>query len=239
MSHPKPADLDRPIWEALTTRHAHLALGDTLVRRYHPDVAPFAALATATPDAYDALHRLLQPGQQVALLSTEPLPSYDALQITRVGILHQMVANIRKAPKATSVEKLDVIRLTQADNDDMLDLAGRTRPGPFSVRTRETGNYIGVRDNGRLIAMAGERLHLDGHVEISAVCVDETHRGRGLAGRLMQILQREIEARAETPFLHVFSDNLAAIGLYERLGFELRRAFHLARVEHAASRESI
>jgi predicted GNAT family acetyltransferase len=95
------------------------------------------------------------------------------------------------------------------------------------------GNYIGIRDQGRLIAMAGERMRLDGYVEISAVCVDEAWRGKGLAGRLMKILRSQIEQRGETPFLHVFCDNLSAIGLYERLGFAVRRTFHLSRVKHA------
>jgi ribosomal protein S18 acetylase RimI-like enzyme len=95
------------------------------------------------------------------------------------------------------------------------------------------GNYIGVRDRGRLIAMAGERMCVDGHVEISAVCVDEDYRGNGLAGGLVKVLRRGIEQRGEAPFLHVFSDNISAIRLYDRLGFQLRRTFYLTRIGHA------
>ncbi|BCQ29094.1 hypothetical protein NK8_72840 (plasmid) [Caballeronia sp. NK8] len=83
--------------------------------------------------------------------------------------------------------------------------------------------------------MAGERMAIEGHAEISAVCVDERCRGRGLAGRLMNILRREIGLRGETPFLHVFSHNESAIALYERLGFELRHAFALTQISHAES----
>ncbi|SAL86125.1 GCN5-related N-acetyltransferase [Caballeronia terrestris] len=114
----------------------------------------------------------------------------------------------------------------------MLDLVQRTKPGPFGRRTGEMGSYIGMRDRGRLIAMAGERMRVDGYAEISAVCVDDDYRGKGLAGRLVNVLRKEIERRSETPFLHVFSDNTSAIGLYQRLGFELRRTFHLTRVGH-------
>ncbi len=224
------ADLDRPIWTALTTRQAHLGQGDALARRYHADISPFAALAAETPAAYEALRRLLQPDEQAALLSLEPLGGAERLRVENVGTIHQMIAT--RAAAATP-DDLDVIRLNSADSAEMLDLAQRTKPGPFARRTHEMGRYIGVRDHGRLIAMAGERMCIDGYVEISAVCVDDAWRGKGLAGRLIDILRNEIGQRGETPFLHVFSHNTTAIRLYERLGFALRRAFVLSRVGHA------
>jgi predicted GNAT family acetyltransferase len=224
-------DLDRPIWTALTTRQAHLGLGDALARRFHPDVAPFAAIASNTPDAWRALHALLQPQEQVVILSTEGAKSIDALQAKRVGTIHQMIARRRFTQ---DIDDSDVIRLGASDTDDMLALVQKTKPGPFGKRTREMGEYVGIREQGELIAMAGERMSIDGYVEISAVCVDERCRGRGLAGRLMNLLRRDIGRRGETPFLHVFSHNEGAIALYERLGFELRHAFELVQVSHAA-----
>ncbi|BCG02415.1 GNAT family N-acetyltransferase (plasmid) [Paraburkholderia sp. PGU19] len=224
------ANLDRPIWTALTTSQAHLGLGDALARRYHPDVAPFAALVSDTPAAYESLHQLLQPNEQVALLSLAPLAGIETLQVEHVGTLHQMVA---ARDEAGTVDDLDVIRLGHVDAKEMLDLAQKTKPGPFGTRTHEMGHYIGVRDHGRLVAMAGERMCLDGYVEISAVCVDDDWRGKGLAGRLINILRKEIAQRGETPFLHVFSHNTTAIRLYEKLGFELRREFVLNRIGHA------
>ncbi|MFL9902556.1 GNAT family N-acetyltransferase [Paraburkholderia fungorum] len=230
MSDSIQADLDRPIWAALTTKQAHLGQGDALARRYHPDVAPFAALASETPAAYQTLRQLLRPHEQVVLQSAEPLGLVDGLQTTYLGVIHQMIAPHREAG---STDDQEVIRLGNAETNDMLDLVQKTKPGPFGKRTCEMGNYIGIRDGGRLIAMAGERMRVDGYVEISAVCVDEDHRGKGLAGRLVKVLRREIEQRGETPFLHVFSDNISAIRLYERLGFQLRYTFHLNRIGHA------
>ncbi|KXV03298.1 GCN5 family acetyltransferase [Caballeronia megalochromosomata] len=231
MSLPTQTALDRPIWTALTTKQAHLGLGDALARRFHPDVAPFAAIASETPEAWRALHALLQPGEEVAILSTDTVASIDALQVNRVGTIHQMVAT---RPFTEINDDSDVIPLGPDDVDDMLALVQRTKPGPFGRRTREMGRYIGIREHGELIAMAGERMVIDGHVEISAVCVDERCRARGLAGRLMNILRKEIGLRGDTPFLHVFSHNESAIVLYERLGFELRHAFALTRISHAA-----
>lgn len=231
MSGSIEADLDRPIWTALTTKQAHLGYGDALARRYHPDVAPFAALSSGTPAAYRALLQLLLPHEQAAVLqSDERVGPIDGLQMTHVGVIHQMIARQREA---AGMDGHEVIRLGDADAQEMLDLVQKTRPGPFGKRTREMGSYIGIRERGRLIAMAGERMRVDGYVEISAVCVDDDYRGKGLAGRLVKVLRGEIEQRGQTPFLHVFSDNTSAIGLYERLGFELRRTFRLTRVGHA------
>lgn len=227
--------LDRPIWMALTTKQAHLGQGDTLARRYHADVAPFAALESETPAAYRALRQLLSPQEQVVLLSDEPMIPVDALQMTHLGVIYQMIATRHEVGDTDDHE---VIRLGNSDAKDMLDLAHKTKPGPFAKRTGEMGNYIGIRDEGRLIAMAGERMRIDGYVEISAVCVDADYRGSGLAGRLVKILRREIEQRGAMPFLHVFSDNHSAIGLYERLGFEVRRTFHLTRIGHAETGSS-
>jgi predicted GNAT family acetyltransferase len=231
MNHSSHAILDNAVWSALTSRQAHLRQGGPLAFRYHPDVAPFAAVADKTEAALRELSLLMQPHEQVVLPTTEPLPPTDAVRAERFGVVLQMVAT----GEPDSGTNDDVIRLNEADAEDMFELAQRTKPGPFGKRTHEMGQYIGIRDQGRLIAMAGERMLLDGYVEISAVCVDDAFRGRRIAGRLMNILRREIVQRGETPFLHVFDDNHSAIGLYERLGFESRQAFILYRVKPGES----
>jgi predicted GNAT family acetyltransferase len=189
-------------------------------------------MASQTQTAFQELGRLLAPHDQVALLTLDALPSMEAVRSERIGVVRQMVATSMPRSSAN-----DVVRLSEVDVDDMLELAQKTKPGPFGARTHEMGLYIGIRDRGRLIAMAGERMHLDGYVEISAVCVDEEYRGKGLAGRLVDILCREIGQRGEAPFLHVFEDNHPAIALYERLGFESRQTFLLYRIICTGSAE--
>jgi predicted GNAT family acetyltransferase len=111
------------------------------------------------------------------------------------------------------------------DVPEMLALVERTRPGPFARRTIELGEYLGVRHEGALIAMAGERMHPPGYTEISGVCTDADHRGRGLASQLVRALARAIRARGETPFLHLTTENEAAHRVYGALGFETRACF--------------
>ena len=117
----------------------------------------------------------------------------------------------------------DAVRLGVADVPEMLALVARTRPGPFLARTVELGTYLGIRRDGELVAMAGERMHPPGWTEISAVCTAAEYRGHGLATRLVRALVHDIRERGETPFLHAAGSNVHAIGLYESLGFRLRR----------------
>src|SRR5262245_29776121 len=126
MNATTPADLNHPIWAALTTKQAHLGQGNALARRFHPDVAPFAALASATPAAYRALHQLLLPHEQVVLQSMESLnPPDNALHMTPLGMIHQMIAPYSETE---SSDEQDVVQLGDADTHDMLALVQKTRP---------------------------------------------------------------------------------------------------------------
>ena len=131
----------------------------------------------------------------------------------------QMVTTRRAAGERV---REDIVRLTDADAPEMLALARLTEPGPFLSRTHQMGTFVGIRIDGRLAAMAGERFRFPGHTEVSGVCTHPDFRGRGLARRLSAAVAAGIEARGERPFLHAWKTNRAAIALYESLGFEIR-----------------
>jgi GNAT superfamily N-acetyltransferase len=223
-------DLDRPIWTALATSQAHLGYGNALARRYHPEVAPFAAIKSQDEESYAALHKLLSPGDRVLVKSVESIRLIDGFDTNEIGQLHQMVF------AGTNVEfpvKSDLVLLQRKDVGDIRNLVEKTKPGPFGDRTLEMGSYVGVRDNGRLVAMAGERMRFNGYVEVSAVCVDPDLRGKGLARRVVLGAVANIQQAGAVPFLHVLAENESAIGLYETLGFELRRTFVLSALSRA------
>ncbi|WP_308237974.1 GNAT family N-acetyltransferase [Phenylobacterium sp. J426] len=115
----------------------------------------------------------------------------------------------------------------------MLQLATLTKPGPFFSRTHQLGAFIGVRENGRLAAMCGERLRLPGYTELSAVCTHPDFLGRGYAAGLMSLVTQAILARGDVAFLHVYDHNTRAIALYERLGWTRRRAVEVMFLEPA------
>lgn len=216
--------LDNPAWAALTTGNKALAEGGPVAWRYPPDIAPFAAIADRTALSFEALTTLVPPEGRIALATVDRLMPAAALADDRQAPIVQMVLNAAIAGVRTGPEH---VVLGAPDVADMLDLTGRTRPGPFGPRTIELGQYIGIRVEGALAAMAGERMRFGRFVEISAVCVDPDHRGKGYAAVLMMRLAQRLQAQALTPILHVFADNASAIALYEKLGFAKRRTLHI------------
>jgi len=220
--------LDNPVWHALTGPQAEFSEGSSLALRYQADVAVFAALPDEVgPDAWSALGTLAGPGGGCVVFRPGAVAVAPGWEIALRMPTLQMVATEpigRPDPELT--------RLGPVDAADMLALVERTRPGPFAKRTVELGTYLGWRTaDGRLVAMAGERLHPAGYTELSAVCTDADARKRGLATRLMRAIAAGIEDRGETPILHVLADNHAAIRVYEALGFATRAAFDTLMVQ--------
>jgi ribosomal protein S18 acetylase RimI-like enzyme len=211
--------LDRPAWAAMTGPHAHLAQRHGMAARYQAEVCGFSALADETdPRSWADLAELTGPGGQVMLGALAELPP-AGWDLVWHGEGVQMVSTT-----VDSFDDSDIEQLGLSDVAEVLDLVERTRPGPFAPRTIEMGRYLGIRREGALVAMAGERLHPPGWTEISAVCTDPAYRGQGLAGRLVQAVAAGIRERNETPFLHAAASNTKAIRLYESLGFTIRRS---------------
>jgi predicted GNAT family acetyltransferase len=148
--------------------------------------------------------------------------------LLRGGVIHQMVASQPSTPHIARLADTELRQLTQADVPAMVELARLTEPGPFRLRTIELGAFFGVIQSGRLLAMAGKRLHLPGFIEVSGVCTHPDARGRGYARLLMSSVIEEIVRSGRMPFLHTFAGNQAAISVYESLGFTVRLSFELA-----------
>ena len=210
--------LDNPVWTSLTGPHETLAERKGRAARYLPDVAPFAALPLEPePQDWADLAALAGPGETVVLAGPEHTPPEGwTVEMALPGVQMDGSAMV-VAPDPEAVV------LGPADVPEMLDLVGRTRPGPFLERTRLTGTYLGIRRDGALVAMAGERMHPPGWTEISAVCTDDALRGQGLAGRLVLAVAHGIRQRGDIPLLHAAATNTNAIRLYETLGFRRRR----------------
>jgi hypothetical protein len=220
--------LDHAAWSALTGRQAELAIIEGGARRYHPAFGVFAA-CDRSDASLSGLAALAAHGD-VALL--EPNPPTDAPGVSLVSqdLGVQMVAErLTAAPPPPFA----VVTLTDADGPEMLELATLTQPGPFFERTHQLGDFVGVRIDGQLVAMAGERMKPDGFTEVSGVCTHPDHRGRGYAGALMRLVAERILERGETPFLHAYASNTGAIALYQTLGFTLRREVQMVRLTRA------
>ena len=210
--------LDNVIWQALTTRQAHLAESHQSASKFQRDVSLLGGFAKEDREGYASMANLLNAGERVGVFVEEAVVA-PGLQVVSSVALLQMV---REKGDKTDGKKVAFLELREPDVPEMMALTELTKPGPFNRRTREMGDYVGVREDGKLIAMAGERLRVPGYTEVSAVCTHPDHLGRGYAAFLMSEIIRRILARGERPFLHVRPENARAVSLYERLGFKKR-----------------
>ncbi len=209
--------LDCPIWSALTSRQAAFGSNGALARRFREDIGPFAAAADDSEAAAAELAALAHADDDMSLLERAPPapPPGIELKLNAAGV--QMVLSALKPGPEIAFDHLG-----DMDAPDMIALATLTRPGPFRARTHTLGRFIGVRNQGQLVAMAGERLQTEAFIEVSGICTHPDHRGRGLAAALTVAVTERILREGKTPFLHAYASNTGAIALYRKLGFEHR-----------------
>jgi ribosomal protein S18 acetylase RimI-like enzyme len=226
--------LDNPMWHSLIGDHAALAERVGRAARYVGEVSVFTGLEDAGDErAWADATRLVGAGGIIVIAGVTEAEAEVGAREGWKGTFWlpgvQMVATAMRAEPDPSA-----VVLGPADVPEMVELVARTDPGPFRERTISMGTYLGIRHEGALVAMAGERISPPGWTEISAVCTDPAYRGRGLAARLVRAVAAEIEARGRTPFLHAAESNVDAVRLYEKLGFVTRRSVMFAAFENGA-----
>jgi ribosomal protein S18 acetylase RimI-like enzyme len=224
--------LDNPIWNSLVTDHAHFAVGaevgSGLARQYLHGIGPLAGLREPTAEAFMDLAAVIPDGDIAVLFLEEKLEIPAGWQLLRDGALLQMICPT--LPVTPSIAD-SIVALQPADYSEMVALATLTEPGPFREHTADLGGFVGIRVDGRLAAMAGQRMSPAGFAEISAVCTHPDFRGRGYAKALVAEVSRNIHASGRIPFLTSFAVNEGAIRVYRQVGFEARRGFELAVVK--------
>jgi predicted GNAT family acetyltransferase len=226
-----PHPLDRPIWSMLTGRQAHLAEGDARAVRIDRGYGLFGVAADDGVEAQAALAALVPDEGELWIVEGEPWPVPPGTREVKRAVLAQMIA--AGAPPSPRQGEPAIISLGEQDAPEMAELADHAKPGPWGSKTHRYGPFFGIRENGRLLAMAGQRILVPGMAEVSGVSTWEDCRGRGYARTLIGHVMREMVARGETPFLHSYADNAGAIALYESLGFRIRREVHVLAIARA------
>ena len=208
-------ELDNIFWHTLAGPHAHWATGTEAARRYARGFTPILGFADQANPDFSVLTPFCEPDEHFytdGWAGSTPA----GWQLEKESTMFKMVW---EAPMPETDEAPEAIPLGPEHAPQAMELALLTKPGPFGPRTIELGEYFGVFEDGRLIAMAGERLHAGKWREISGVCTHPDFQGRGYARRLMTKLLRHEMQRGEAPFLHVARENEGARGLYKRMGF--------------------
>ena len=219
MSAVAASPLDNVFWETMVGPQAPLSTGVADARRYAPGFSPIIGFADPRQPNLGGLAPYCQAGERFYCDGWDgPVPrGWELVLEKRMSrmVMQPGIAFADDAPEAR--------RLGPGDAAQALDLAIFTNPGPFGLRTIELGEYFGLFEDGRLVAMAGERMHAGEYREVSGICTHPDRQGRGYAGRLTaKVLQRQL-ARGQVPFLHVMSANAGARALYEKMGFRLYR----------------
>lgn len=217
--------LDNPAWYALNGADSRFNIGDKIAGYFPADICPFAALPDWSNEMQAYLYDHAPSNRSWSVIRKDAV-DFSALWDLRFTLtLHQMVCTDLLP---VTIPNTEVRWLNTTHVPDMLALTAITQPGPFMERTIEFGNYHGVFENDKLVAITGERLHLDDHTEVSAVCTSPEHTGKGYGALLVSMAAEKIIQSGKTPFLHVRADNLRAIKMYERLGFTHRSDIYFA-----------
>lgn len=214
-----PHVLDNPAWNAMISFNSDLANGNEEIRYFPEEVGPFAGLKNVNGESVKQLFDLLPEGRVAAIVTEESPDIPECWKIRFQASLFQMTGENYK-PGLNSTD--EIVPLEKEHVPEMIALTQLTHPGPFSERTIEFGHYTGIFHSGRLIAMAGQRLHAFEYMEISAVCTHPDHSGKGYGTALVRKQADRIISGGNIPFLHVRKDNLNAIKIYEHLGFDIR-----------------
>jgi len=212
--------LINPVFNALSGRDSHLGTGTEKVKYFYEEVSPFASFEEGYEKGFDDLYDMLPPKRGVLLNNPEKMkiPSNWKILMDIAGV--QM---IHRKLVPYDFSKLNIVPLNKEHIGEMVALAGLTKPGPFASRTIEFGYYHGIFEDGKLVAMTGQRMHVDKFSEVSAVCTHPDYLGKGYATALTQHQLNLIYEQGYQPFLHTRGDNDRAIQVYERLGFEISR----------------
>ena len=226
--------LDNAVWTALTTKQAPLAHSGALARRFPPEMALLGALAANTPMAFDSLAQLVQRDAVTLYFPTPPnLPA--GWEVVRTVELYQMVMEAPAAAQQNG-SAADVVELTANDVPEMSVVYAATRPGrTLCPKGQKLGTFLGIREQDKLAAMAGLRLHIAGYREITTVATLKEFEGRGYATALVWALVERIRGRGERPFLTVRTDNDRAVGIYRRMGFVERTRLYSRTIQRAGS----
>jgi predicted GNAT family acetyltransferase len=220
--------LDNPVYHAMISGNANLSLGTSTVGYFPAAISPFAGLADYSEARFSELAEVLPPKRGAAVVSPDEIVIPASWKVSYHGVGLQMIGEHAVGP---SLADWEFVSLQQEHVPLMVDLAKLTNPGPFGERTIEFGNFVGVFDGDRLMAMSGHRLHPSPYIEVSGVCTHPDYLGRGLGAAMTFYQVERIREMGEVPMLHVWAHNVRAIRLYEKLGFVKRRVMHFNMIE--------
>jgi GNAT superfamily N-acetyltransferase len=219
--------LDNPFWSALHTSQQRFSMGSSHIKKFPADILPFVGLKEQNSLLMDQIVPFMIRQEEVYVkdgIGSLPDGWKMVDHLSCIQMLCQQLPEIRLEKKAT------IDRLKENDFDELFQLVNQVQPGFIMKRTHLLGDYFGIRINGKLVATAGERLRMDGFIELSAVCTLPEFTGMGYAQLLVQEVCQGIFNKGSIPILHVLESNNRAIKIYEMFNFKKRMDFPLIKL---------
>jgi ribosomal protein S18 acetylase RimI-like enzyme len=102
------------------------------------------------------------------------------------------------------------------------DLYASAHPDNYFVpRMLQTGHYLGIMRDDRMVATAGVHVASDEHriAVLGNITTHPDYRGLGMATRLTHELSARLSEQGKMVCLNVKDDNLPALACYEKIGF--------------------
>lgn len=209
--------LDNPAWHSLNETHQSFAIGNHEIKFYQPEVCPFGGINSKRPDLIPFFKKHPELNS-FFIIGDKPIETPD-LFIEKELICLQMVCSSPIKMQFTE----NIISLKKSHKEQLIDLVNLVQPGYFKEGTLLMGDYYGIYKNRQLVAVAGERMKMDGFTEISAVVTRPDFTGKGFAKQLVAQTANKNFEHNRVPYLHVAETNTTAVRLYEKLGFVIRR----------------
>ena len=213
--------LDNPIWNALNSGDVDKNIGSQEIAFFDSSIAPFIGMDKWDTNSQQGLLMNAPADRNWYLLIGDTIRWNDDFEILLHIPLYQMCCT--KSPLMPNRKyNTEIVALNDTHIDEMVQLTALTKPGPFTNRTIDFGNYHGIFVDGKLVAMGGERMHVHNYTEVSAICTHPDYRGLGYAAMITHYITQSIVQKGQIPFLHSRVDNMSAIEVYKKLGFEIR-----------------
>jgi ribosomal protein S18 acetylase RimI-like enzyme len=214
--------LDNPIWHALNSSDSDKNIGNTEIAWFDASIAPFIGMPNWEETSQRKLLQEAPSERSWFLLIADEVQFIPEYNIVFSIPLYQFVCN-NVGPEPKTKYQIQITPLNSSHVEEMIALTAMTKPGPFMQRTIEFGNYHGIFVNRKLVAMGGERMHINNYTEISAICTHPDFQGQGFGAAITHFLAKSVIRKGQTPFLHARVDNNKAMDVYRRQGFEMRK----------------
>ncbi|MBS1598844.1 MAG: GNAT family N-acetyltransferase [Bacteroidetes bacterium] len=232
MKNIEDSKLDNPVWHSLKETHHPFSVNYDNIKFYHPDYCPFGGFREGE-NKLNADENYSGISNQFFIVGEMPMLPNDLI-LQKDLVCLQMIIHDKIIMNKNEV----IIKLTDQHKDKLFDLVNLVQPGYFRKKTSLLGEYFGIFKNDQLIAVTGERMKMNDFTEVSAIVTHPEYTGRGYAKQLVAHVVNNILQQNKTPYLHVVENNIGAIALYEKLGFETRRKISFWNIGQSRSEET-